>query len=116
MDKIIINDLKVKTVIGTLPEERTRKQTLIINLELDLSLKKAGTSDDLLDSVDYSKIESRIVELGEKSEFYLIEAFAEESARICLAESLVASAKVRVDKPGALKHSKSVAVCIERNR
>jgi FolB domain-containing protein len=116
MDKIIINDLKVETVIGTLPEERTRRQTLIINLELSLSLEKAGKSDDLFDSVDYSKIESAIIELGEKSEFFLIEAFAEETARICLADPLVMSANIRVDKPGALKNSRSVAVYIERNR
>lgn len=114
MDKIIINGLKVDTVIGTLPEERDKKQNLLIDLELYLSLQKAGKSDDLFDSVDYSLVESEIIVLGEKSKFFLIERFAEEVADICLKEELVSSVKIQVAKPGALKHSRSVAVCIER--
>ena len=114
MDKIIISGLKVNTIIGTLPEEREKKQTLLIDLELHLSLQKAGKSDDLFDSVDYSLIESEIIVMGERSEFFLLERFAEEVADICLKEELVSSVKVQVAKPKALKHSKNVAVCIER--
>lgn len=114
MDKIIISGLKVDTIIGTLPEERDRKQTLLIDLELYLSLQKAGKSDDLFDSVDYSLIESEIIVMSEKSKFFLLERFAEEAADICLKEELVSSVKVQVSKPGALKHSANVMVCIER--
>jgi len=114
MDKIIISDLKVDTVIGTLPEERDKTQTLVINLELYLPLQKAGKSDNLFDSVDYSKIEDKIVKMGEKAKFFLIERFAEEIADICLKEELVTKVKVEVAKPGALKHSANVAACIER--
>jgi D-erythro-7,8-dihydroneopterin triphosphate epimerase len=114
MDKIIISNLKVDTVIGTLPEERGKTQTLLINLELHLPLQKAGRSDDLFDSIDYSQIESKIVEMSKKSKFFLIERFAEEVADICLKENLVSHVKVEVAKPGALKHSDKVAVCIER--
>jgi FolB domain-containing protein len=115
MDKIIINGLKVDTVIGTLPEERGKTQTLLINLELYLPLQKAGKSDDLSDSVDYSLIESEIIRMSGKSKFFLIERFAEEVADICLKEKLVSKVKVEVSKPGALKHSTNVAVCIERS-
>ncbi len=114
MDKIIISGLKVDTVIGTLPEERDKKQTLLIDLELFLPLQKAGKSDDLFDSVDYSLIESEIIVMGERADFFLIERFAEEVADICLKEELISSVKVKVTKPGALKHSSNVAVCIER--
>ena len=114
MDKIVISGLKVDTVIGTLPEERDKTQTLVINLELYLPLQKAGKSDDLFDSVDYSLIESEIIRMSEKSKFFLIERFAEEIADICLKEKLISSVKIEVSKPGALKHSTSVAVCIER--
>ncbi len=114
MDKIIIRGLKVDTVIGTLPEERDKTQTLVINLELYLSLQKAGKSDDLSDSVDYSLIESEIIRMSKKSKFFMIERFAEEVADICLKEKLISSVKIDVAKPGALKHSTNVAVCIER--
>jgi len=116
MDKIVISDLRVDTVIGTLPEERGKTQTLLINLELHLPLHKAGRSDDLFDSVDYCQIEAKIIELGEKSKFFLIERFAEKIADICLQEKLISRVKVEVAKPGALKHSAKVAVCIERDK
>ena len=115
MDKIVISDLRVNTVIGTLPEERHKTQTLVINLELYLPLQKACKSDDLFDSVDYWQIEYKIVKMGEKSKFFLIERFAEEVADLCLKENLISYVKVEVAKPGALKHSGKVAVCIERN-
>ena len=114
MDKIIISDLRVDTVIGTLPEERGKIQTLLINLELYLPLQKAGKSDDLFDSVDYWQIETKIIKMGENSKFFLIERFAEEIADICLQEKLISRVKIEVAKPGALKHSVKVAVCIER--
>ncbi|QSH42236.1 dihydroneopterin aldolase [Lentisphaerota bacterium ZTH] len=115
MDKIILRNVKVKTIIGTLPEERTEKQQLKVNVELSLHLKAAGESDDLRDSVDYSEIERRIVELGHSSSFNLVERFAEEVAKICLGYKRITRAVVSVDKPDALKNSKSVAVVIERS-
>ncbi len=116
MDKIIISGLKVDTVIGTLPGERGGTQVLLINLELYLPLRTAGKSDNLFDSVDYSQIETKILEMGKKSKFFLIEAFAEKTAELCLAEDLVSRVKVEVVKPGALRHSGRVAVCIERKK
>jgi FolB domain-containing protein len=116
MDKIIISDLKVDTVIGTLPEERDKIQTLVINIELYLPLQKAGKSDDLFDSVDYSHIESQTIKMGKKAKFFLIERFAEEVADLCLEEKLISKVKVEVAKPGALKYSTKVAVSIERFR
>jgi FolB domain-containing protein len=116
MDKIIISTLKVNTIIGTLPDERLCKQTLFIDIELSVDLSKAGRSDNLFDSVDYSKIEKDIYELAEKSEFFLIERFAETVADICLANELVSAVKIKVSKPGALKHSENVAVSIERTK
>lgn len=115
MDKIIISKLKINTVIGTLPEERLKKQTLLLNLELSLSLEKAGKSDVLSDTVDYSQIESEIVAAAEQANFRLLERLAQEIADICLKRKLISRVKVEVVKPGALKHSENVAVCIERD-
>ena len=84
MDKIIISDLKVDTVIGTLPEERDKTQTLVINLELYLPLQKAGKSDDLFDSVDYCQIEQKIIKMGEKENFFPARAFCGRDRRYLL--------------------------------
>ncbi|MDD5698502.1 MAG: dihydroneopterin aldolase [Victivallaceae bacterium] len=116
MDKIIIGGLRLTTVIGTLAEERRRKQQLIINLELGLPLQAAGKSDELSDSVDYSRIEAKIIEMGAKTRFFLLERFAEATAELCLAEKPVCRVKVEVIKPGALRYSDTVAICIERTK
>ncbi|MFA7230766.1 MAG: dihydroneopterin aldolase [Victivallaceae bacterium] len=116
MDKIIIRDLKTKSIIGTRPEERTKKQTLKFNIELDIDLKTVGVSDDLNDTVNYQEIEQKIKKMAEKSEFFLIEKMAEEAAKICLQYDKIVKAAITIDKPSALKNSRSVAVRIERTR
>ncbi len=114
MDKIIIRDLKISTIIGTFDWERKEKQDLILNIEISCDLRKAGKSDKLEDTVDYKTMKKRIIDLVEKSEFFLIEKTAGSVAELCLATRGVKSVKVTVDKPSALRYSRSVAVEIER--
>lgn len=114
MDKIIIRDLRIEAIIGTMPEERTTRQEVVFNLELFADLSDAGKSDDLYDTVDYKAVKQSIIAMVEKSEFFLIEKLAQETADICLANPLVKKVKVCLDKPGALKFTRSVAVEIER--
>ena len=52
----------------------------------------------------------------EASEFFLIERLADAIADICLEPAGVALAQVTVDKPGALRFARSVAVEISRTR
>lgn len=116
MDKIYIRDLAVNTIIGTLPEEKGKKQKLIFNIEISCDLSRAGKSDDLKDSIDYKKIYDNILELAEMSCFFLLEKLALETAKICLADKKAVSVKVTIDKPGALPSAGSAAVEIERFR
>ncbi len=116
MDKIIIKCLKVKSIIGTLPEEREKKQEIEFNIELDCDLAAAGNSDDLNDTVNYQAVENDIMTMAEASSFLLLERLAEEAANICLKYDPVKCVRLNIDKPGALKHSRSVAVCIERRK
>lgn len=114
MDKILIRNLKVETIIGTFKKERKEKQTLILNLELRCELRKAGLSDKLEDTVDYKAVENQIKSFVEESKFKLIESVAEKTAELCLKNPGVHSVKVTVDKLGALRFAESVAVEIER--
>ena len=52
----------------------------------------------------------------DESEYQLVEALATAIARICVVDHGAASAIVRVEKPGALRFSRSVGVEIERER
>ena len=115
-DKIYIRDLSIRCIIGVNQEERTEKQDVIINVILFADTRKAGQTDDLDDSVDYKKVKKTILSLVENSEFLLIEKLADEIAKVCLDDSKVQKVNVTVDKPGALRYTRSVAVEIVRTR
>ena len=114
MDKVFIKDLEVEAVIGVYDWEREVRQLISINLEMNFNTKKAGRSDRIDDALDYKKISKRIIELTESSKCKLIESLAQKIAKTVLSEFPVSSVIVTVEKPGALRGSKSVGVTIKR--
>ncbi len=116
MDRIFIRDLALRCIIGIYPEERREKQDVVINVEMLCDLRRAGTSDDLNDTVDYKSIKKAILKLVEGSRFQLIETLAEKISGIALDDEKVQQVVVTVDKPGALRFAKSSAVEITRKR
>lgn len=116
MDKIYIRDLLIRCIIGIKEEERVKKQDVVINIILFVDFQSAAKSDSIEDTVDYSDLKKQIFEAVENSQYYLIEAMAEQVANICLGHSKVQKVQVLVEKPGALRFTKSVGVEIERTR
>lgn len=115
-NRIHIRDLTVRCVVGAFPEERKARQDVVINVTMDCDFGKAAETDNLDDTVNYKTVNKRIVAMVEESSFHLIETMAEHIARICLETAGVTRVRVSVDKPGALRFARSVAVEIERNR
>jgi len=115
-DKILIKDLLIRGIIGIHDWEREKKQDILINIEMEADCRPAGLSDDFRDAVDYRAVTKSVIGLIEGSEFFLVERLAEEIARICLEDSRVTLARVRVEKPGAVRFSRSVGVEVERKR
>ena len=115
-DRILIQDLRVRAIIGVNDDERDNPQDLVINVSLTTDTRAAGVSDQLEDTVSYSAISKRIVTLTEASSFLLIERLAEEIARACLTDERIEKVVVRVDKPRALRYARAAAVEIERSR
>ena len=116
MDKIHIRDLQVRCVVGIYPEERVARQDVIINVTLHADYGDACLSDRIEDTVDYKQVKKQIVAMAEASEFFLVERLAEAVAAVCLADPRVTRTDVTVDKPGALRFARSVAVEISRTR
>ncbi len=115
-DRIYIRDLALRCVIGVYPEERKDKQDVIVNIVLECDASAAAKTDRIEDAVDYKGIKKQIIELVEKSRFNLIETLADRIAAVCLSNPKVLRATVTVDKPGALRFARSVAVEISRSR
>jgi FolB domain-containing protein len=116
MDRIVISDLLVRCIIGVRDDERKEKQDVLINLALDVDLRKAGKSDRIEDSLDYRSLNKQIMSMAESSQFFLVEALAQSVSDICLAHPEVKEARVRVEKPAALRFARSVGVEIIRRQ
>lgn len=115
-DTIYIRDLSVRCIIGIFPEERENKQDVVINVKLHGDLSAAPKSDDIRDTIDYKSIKKAIVRMVEASDFNLIETMASRILDLCFADEKVMEATVTVDKPGALRFARSVAVELTRKR
>ena len=116
LDKIFIRDLLLRCLVGINPEEREKKQDVVLNIALAVDLTEAGSSDDIAATVDYKSLKNRVIELVEGSSFFLVERLATAIAEACLMEPRVCEATVTVDKPGALRFARSVAVEVTRGR
>lgn len=116
MDRILINDLTARCVIGINDDERREKQDVVINLAIYADLKKAGRSDRFEDTVDYRAMKKKILAMTEGSQYFLVEALAEKIAELCLVHPAVMKVRVRVDKPSALRFARTVGVEIKRER
>ena len=116
MDQIFISDLVARGVIGINAWEREKPQEILINLILFGDLRKAGKSDDLRDTIDYSAVAKKVLAHAETAGRFTVEALAADLARLCLEEPGVEKVKVRVEKPAAVRFTRSVGVEIEREK
>ena len=115
-DRIEIHDLLLRCIVGINPEERVKKQDVIINLTLYGDLRKAGASDDIVDAINYKTLTKRVIDHVEESDYFLVEKLAHSIAQIAIQEFGVERAIVSLEKPGALRFARSVGVVVERTR
>lgn len=116
MDKIFITDLLVRGVIGISEREREQPQDILINIVIFADIRKAAKSDNVEDSVNYRTVAKKILAHTESIKRYTVEALAEDIAALCLEDEKVIKVQVRVEKPGAVRFSRSVGVEIERSK
>ena len=114
MDRVFIEDLRIQTVIGVFDWEREITQTVSLNLEMGFDITGAAKTDSIEDTLDYKAVSKRLIQFVENSEYQLVEALAEECARIVLAEFPVNWLRLKLAKPGAVRGSSAVGVIIER--
>lgn len=116
MDKIIINDLLTRGVIGLSEKERSRPQDILVNVVMDTDTTIAAGSDSISDCVDYSEMAKAIFALVENNRRFTLEALTGDIAELCLAHPLVHSVNVRSEKTSAVRFVKSVGVEIFRSK
>lgn len=119
MDKILLNNMHFYGYHGLLPEENKLGQRFTVSVELKSDLSKAGKTDDMNDSINYSEAYEVIKRIVEGEAKNLIEAVAETIADELLSSfALLKACTVKVIKPDPPidGHYESVAVEIVREK
>jgi dihydroneopterin aldolase len=113
-DIIFIEDLRIDTIIGIFDWERKQKQTISLDLEMRGDIASAALTDSIENTLDYKAVAKRLIGFIEASDFQLVETMAERCAEIVLREFSVEWLRLKIQKPGAVRGSRSVGVIIER--
>jgi len=117
MDRIVIEGLLLRGIVGINPDERTNRQDIRVDVTMWADTRSAAASDDIADAVNYRTVAKRIIEHVEGGEPMLVERLVAEIAGICLSvDDRIGKVEVAVRKPGALRFAESVGVIIERQR
>lgn len=110
---INITNLRLRTYIGFNPEEREKKQDVVINLEIHYPADTACLDDDAVDhALNYKTVTKAIIKLVEEGHFLLLEKLVADILAKCHEHESVSFAKVKVDKPHALRFADSVSLTL----
>jgi len=112
-DKVFIKNLFIPCKVGVTNEERSKKQNVIIDIEVFCDLIHVGAEDDLSKSINYLEVQERVTDLVRNGEFKLLESLAEGVTSLILKNSLVSRVIVLVKKE---KYAKEPMMGIEISR
>jgi dihydroneopterin aldolase len=115
-DRIFLKGLEVECTIGFIDWERLVRQTIVLDLEFPCDCARAAASDAVADTVDYKQVAKRVLAWVPGTEFQLVETLAHKLAMLLLAEFGLAWIRISICKPGAIRHSREVGVCITRRQ
>ena len=118
-DTILINGLEFYGYHGASDQEQTVGHRYYVDVRLGVDISAACRSDRLADTVSYSRVARRLIELGTQRQFRLLEALAAHMADVIFEEfAAVESVQLRVQKmcPPMNAIVASVGVEIHRRR
>ena len=117
MDAIIIEGLKVDTVIGCFSWERQIIQPLMLDLTIHNDLSQAAHSDELEDTLNYAQICELAAQVIQTAKPKLIE-HAAQLVLECLFTTFpsIESITITIRKPAIIAQANAVGIRLERNR
>jgi dihydroneopterin aldolase len=114
LDLVFIEGFSGLTVIGIHQSELEAPQAVTIDLCAGLARVRACETDRIADTIDYGELRERLHRLLREHRVRLLEALAEQVARIALDEFHAHWVRVRVAKPRKFEDTAAVGVVIER--
>ena len=69
---IRISNLRLRTFIGFNPEEREKKQDVVINIEIRYAVNEAALEDEVEEALNYRTVTKRVIRHVEEGRFLLV--------------------------------------------
>jgi D-erythro-7,8-dihydroneopterin triphosphate epimerase len=100
-------------MLVSIPTRRSKQQDVIINIEIEYA-RNPGILDDIVkDALDYKLITKRVNRHVENGNFLLLEKLVVDVLATCSDDADIKRARVRIDKPHALRFTDSVSLTLE---
>jgi len=117
-DRIVLQGVTARGRHGVLDFEKADGQDFVVDVTLEVDLRRAGRSDVLAHTVNYAEVAADVVSLITGPSLDLIETLAEQIAEAALRRPLVQAVEVTVHKPQAPVGVPfgDVLVSVERHR
>ncbi len=103
MDAVNLRGIRAYGRIGTLPQERQRRQLVEIDVTAEIDLSRAGESDDLVQTLDYAALRDRFVRIVAGTSYSLLERLGADLVEALFTDRRVARARLTLSKPGTLE-------------
>ena len=100
-DRIVLQGISARGFHGVLDAEKTDGQDFVVDVALEVDLRRAGRSDLLVHTVSYAEVAADVVALITGPSLDLIETLADRIAAAALRRPLVQAVEVTVHKPHA---------------
>ncbi|TCM61431.1 dihydroneopterin aldolase [Acinetobacter calcoaceticus] len=117
MDAIIIEGLKVDTVIGCFVWERQIVQPLMLDMTINTCLNKVARSDALVDTLNYAQICEIAAQTIQQSQPKMLEHAAHlVIEQLFVTFEAIESIVITIRKPAIIAQAQAVGIRLERYR
>ena len=110
---IDVKNLRLRTFIGFNPEELTKKQDVVVNIQIRYALQAAVLGDSVEDALNYKTVTKAVISCVEDGRFLLLEKLVADVLEICSQHPDIVHSRVSIEKPHALRFADSVSLTME---
>jgi D-erythro-7,8-dihydroneopterin triphosphate epimerase len=110
---IDVKNLRLRTFIGFNPDELTKKQDVVVNIQIRYVLPPAVLGDSVEDALNYKTVTKEVIAFVEEGRFLLLEKLVADVLQICSRHPDITQSRVSIEKPHALRFADSVSLTME---
>ena len=113
---VFIKDYVIEEIIGIHEHEKIKKQKIKFNIVINVNENTIPNEKNIKTIVDYEKITKKLESLVKTKKYNFLESLVEDSFKEIFEDARINSAKVKIEKPEAIKNAGSVGVEVFKTR